>query len=173
MIRIIKIIEDVYSRLEKHVVGFIDSPPDIISRLLDYFKKSTHPPEAPKLTPSYESAARKNDSRLFSNKDIQQRISSIAESLTDHELETLCDKSTSKQLFGINFSLFIKVPAAANQATKKRAVKSPDGGNRWTWKYEFVRNGFRYAICTQWFRKNDPFVQKWLNAHESAPLQEK
>ena len=166
MIRTIKITEDVYSRLEKHAAGF-DSPSDVISRLLDYFEKNIHSPEAPKLTPSYESATRKDDGRLFSNTEIQQRISSIAESLTDHELETLCDKFISKQLFGIDLPLFIKVSVTENQATKRQAV-SLRGYKRWTWKYEFVRNRFRYAICTQWYPRNDPFVQEWLNDHEST-----
>ena len=161
----IEITEEVYSRLEKHVVGF-DNPSNVISRLLDSFEKNKYPPEISKSTPSYEATTRNNGGRIFSNKQIQQRISSVAESIADHELEQLCNESTSKGLFGISFPLFVKVPSTENQATKKQAVKSSDGVNRWTWKFEFVRNGFSYAICTQWYPKNDHFVQQWLNAHQ-------
>lgn len=157
----IEITKDVYSRLEKHVVGF-ETPSNVISRLIDSFEKK----ENAISLPSYQDSTRKKDARLFSNKDIQQRISSIAESITEDELESLCNENTSKDLFEISFPLFIKVPSTENQATKKQAVKSNDGVNRWTWKFEFVRDGFSYAICTQWYPKHDHLVQQWLNNHE-------
>lgn len=157
----IEITKKVYTRLEKHVVGF-DTPSNVISRLIDSFEKTEHT----KSSSPYKGTTRKKDNRLFSNKEIQQRISSIAQSITKHELESLCDENTSKELFGISFPLFIKVPSTENQATKKQSVKSNDGVNRWSWKFEFVRDGFSYAICTQWYPKNDLLVQQWLNAHE-------
>jgi len=42
------------------------------------------------------------------------------------------------------------------------AVKDEGGYNRWTWKYQFNKNGFAYAISTQWYDRNDEYVQKWL-----------
>lgn len=161
----IEITKEVYSRLEKHVVGF-DNPSSVISRLLDSFEKTDHLPETSEPSSSYQKTTQKNDGRLFNNKEIQRRVSSIAEFLPEHELERLCEEYTSKELFGISFPLFIKVASAANQATKKQAVKSNDGVNRWTWKFEFVRNGFSYAICTQWYPKCDRLVQQWLNSYE-------
>ena len=161
----IEITKEVYSRLEKHVVGF-DNPSNVINRLLDSFEKQ-HPIKSPKSSSSYQGTTNDNNGRLFSNKEIQQRISSIAETLPENELELLCNGHSSKDIFGISFPLFIKVSATANQAIKKQAVKSSDGVNRWTWKFEFIRNGFSYAICTQWYPKNDRFVQQWLNSHAS------
>jgi hypothetical protein len=79
------------------------------------------------------------------------------------ELEQLCTASTSKELFGISFPLFVRVPELSNLAQKRKAVRI-DGYNRWTWKYEFTRNGFAYAICTQWYPRNEPLVQKWLES---------
>lgn len=161
----IEISKEVYSRLEKHVVGF-DNPSNVINRLLDSFEEQ-QPTENSKLSSSYQGVINDNSGRLFSNKEIQQRISSVAKSLSENELEILCNEHRSKDIFGISFPLFIKVSAAENQATKKQAVQSRDGVNRWTWKFEIIRNGFSYAICTQWYPKNDRLVQQWLNTHES------
>lgn len=159
----IEITKEVYSRLEKHVVGF-DTPSNVINRLIDSFEKQQHT-KTPESKSSYQGTANDNNGRLFSNKEIQQRISFIAETLPENELELLCNEHSSRDIFGISFPLFVKVGATENQATKKRAVKSSDGVNRWTWKFEFIRNGFSYAICTQWYPKNDHFVQQWLNSH--------
>jgi hypothetical protein len=103
---------------------------------------------------------------LFTNREIQHRIAAAAQSLSGQELEHLCDEQTSKALFALSFPLFIRVSARANQATKREAVKSKDGVSRWTWKFEFEKEGYVYAVCTQWYPKNDPYVQKWLEAHE-------
>ena len=162
----IEVTKKVYSRLEKHAVGFGDDPSSVINRLLDSFERIEPEIKDPQPTRPYIVTARGKEHRLFNNKEIQQRISSIAESITAHELESLCNENKSKEIFGISFPLFIKVPSTANELTKKQAVKSNDGVNRWTWKFAFVRNGFSYAICTQWYPKHDPFVQQWVNAHE-------
>jgi len=159
----IEVTDEVYARLEKHVVGF-DNPSNVIKRILDSFEKQL-PFDRTKSTPSYKATS--DTHRIFSNKEIQKQISSVAEFLPEDELKTLCDEHTSKEIFGISFPLFIKVNSNANQTTKKQAVKSNDGVNRWTWKFEFIRNGFAYAICTQWYPKNDQLVQQWLSSHES------
>lgn len=160
----IEISKEVYSRLEKHVVGF-DNPSNVINRLLDSFEEQ-QPIENVKLRSSYQVVINNSD-RIFSNKEIQQRISSVAKSLSENELEMLCSEQISKEIFGISFPLFIKVSATDNQLEKKRAVQSSDGVNRWTWKFEFIRNNLSYAICTQWYPKNDHLVQQWLDSHES------
>jgi len=73
----------------------------------------------------------------------------VARELPLEELEQLCAASASKEMFGISFPLFVRVPELTNQAQKRKAVKTADDVSRWTWKYEFTRNGFAYAICTQ------------------------
>ena len=100
--------------------------------------------------------------RPYTNKEIQQKISAVARHLPLSELESLCHKSESKEVFDINFPLFVKLAATANQASKRAAVKTDDGVSRWTWKYEFERDGYIYAVCTQWYPKNDALVQDWL-----------
>ncbi len=160
----IEITKEIYSRLEKHVIGF-DSPSSVIGRMIDNYEN--HHLSIPSVNNvKNESNVNANHSRIFTNKEIQQRLSSIAESLPESELEMLCNEKTSKEVFGISFPLFVKVIATANQTTKKEAVKASDGVNRWTWKFEFSKNGFSYAICTQWYPKNDRFVQQWLNSHK-------
>jgi predicted CopG family antitoxin len=156
----IEISDEVFSRLEKHVIGF-DTPSNVINRLIENYEK-TQPSTKNKVKNSsnVESAR-----RIFSNKEIQQRISSIAETLPEDELELLCDAQFSKDTFGISFPLFIKVNAIENQATKKNIVKTNDGVSRWTWKFEFIKSGFSYGICTQWYRKNDLAVKEWLDSH--------
>lgn len=104
--------------------------------------------------------------RLFSNQEIQQRISQIARSLTTEELDKLCSPYESKDIFGINFPLFIKTPKNITGASKRSLVKDEAGINRWTWKYEFEKNDFLYAITTQWYEKNDSNVKQWLHKHE-------
>lgn len=78
----------------------------------------------------------------------------------------LCTKQGSKKEFKTSLPLFVKVRSTADPETKRKAVQSRDGVNRWTWKFEFVRNGFSYAICTQWGLRNDQLVRRWLDSHE-------
>ncbi len=101
----IEVTDEVYARLEKHVVGF-DNPSNVIKRILDSFEKQL-PFDRTKSTPSYKATS--DTHRLFSNKEIQKQISSVAEFLPEDELETLCDEHTSKDIFGISFPLFTKV----------------------------------------------------------------
>jgi len=161
----IEITKEVYSRLEKHVVGF-DSPSNVISRMIDSYERTESSSSAVSTEVKAQNIVKNSQDRIFSNKEIQQHVSKIAQSLPEQELEMLCNENASKEIFGISFPLFVKVVSTANQATKKEAVKSSDGVNRWTWKFEFSRNGFSYAICTQWYPKNDYFVQQWLNSHK-------
>lgn len=105
--------------------------------------------------------------RLFSNQEIQQRISKVAKSLTDQELEQLCGKRKSKEEFDINFPLFIRVPKNTSSSIHD-AVKDEQGVNRWTWKYQFEKDGFLYAITTQWYEKNDKHVKQWLSKYEES-----
>ena len=156
----IEISNEVFSRLEKHVVGF-DSPSNVINRLIDNYEK-TQKSEKNKVKKMNNP---KNDLRIFSNKEIQQRISLVAETLHENELKLLCDAQYSKEIFGISFPLFIKVNAVENQTTKRNIVKTNDGVGRWTWKFEFIKNGFSYGVCTQWYPKHDQAVKKWLDSH--------
>lgn len=152
MMRSIEISPDVYSRLEKLVVGF-DSPSNVIQRLLDY----------------YETAERNKapikSARQFSNREIQQKISKVASRFDDSKLEKYCDKEFSKSELGISFPLFIRAPVDSQQSFKINAVKSSDGVARWTWKFEFHRNDYAYAICTQWYKHHDQIVAGWLEAN--------
>ena len=106
--------------------------------------------------------------RLFSNQEIQFKISEAAQRLSSRELEKLCSPLASKEIFNINFPLFIKSPKNISEASKKEAVKDSKGANRWTWKYEFEKDGFLYAITTQWYERNDIFVKQWLIENEKC-----
>ncbi len=157
MCPVIRVTDELYQRLERHAVGF-DSPSKVIERLLDEVEGVETPPSE-----STGSSHTSTSSRLFTNKEIQQRIVEIARELPAQELEALCDSAVSKELFGISFPLFVRVSDKSNQATKRKAVKTPDGINRWTWKYEFSKDGYVYAICTQWYPKQDLYVKAWLD----------
>ena len=100
--------------------------------------------------------------RPFTNSEIQEKISMFARKLSDAELDKFCRKDYSKLIFDINFPLFLKVPDNYTYAQKSAAVRDVGGLNRWTWKYEFQRNGYSYAISTQWYARNDEYVQRWL-----------
>jgi 5-methylcytosine-specific restriction endonuclease McrA len=105
--------------------------------------------------------------RLFSNREIQSRISASAKHLPSNELDKLCDP-ISKEIFNISYELFLKVPKNMNEDSKRKAVKDSKGINRWTWKFEFEKGGFIYAITTQWFEKSDILVKNWLNKMEKC-----
>ena len=101
--------------------------------------------------------------RLFTNQEIQYEISSLAKTLPTHELEELCKPQPSKDLFNLNFPLFIRVSKNTTPASKREAVKDSKGINRWTWRYEFEKENYIYAITTQWYEKNDMLVKQWLH----------
>lgn len=89
--------------------------------------------------------------RLYSNKEIQEKVSKILPKLPTAELEKFCQKEYSKSIFDLNFPLLLKVPAHFTLMDKRDAVKDHSGLNRWTWKYEYERDGFMYALSTQWY----------------------
>ena len=161
MCPVVKISTGTYSRLEKHARGF-DSPSNVIDRILDHYEGIESSPEEKASEIEMNSLSPERRMRLYTNKEIQQKISKAAQHLPLGELEGLCHKEKSKNVFGINFPLFVKLPATANQMSKRAAVKTGDDVNRWTWKYELERDGYIYAVCTQWYPKNDALVQDWL-----------
>ncbi|MCX7066221.1 MAG: hypothetical protein NTW85_00745 [Methylococcales bacterium] len=106
--------------------------------------------------------------RLFSNQEIQRKISSIAKNISEDELELLCKKEESKKLFNLSIPLFIKCPKDISKELKNKVIKDAKGRNRWTWEFEFEfdRNNFIYAITTQWIQRNDIKVKEWLDNHQ-------
>lgn len=115
-----------------------------------------------------ENSKMSSKKRLFSNQEIQRRISKVAQKLPTNELEKYCKHQKSKELFDINFPLFKRIDTNASQALKSDAVKDAQGINRWTWKYEFEKDGFKYAITTQWYERNDKYVKQWLSKYEEC-----
>jgi hypothetical protein len=120
------------------------------------------------ITKSKQASKQASNKRLFSNQEIQLKISKVAQKLPTNELENYCELRRSKEVFNINFPLFKRVNANASQASKSEAVKDEQGMNRWTWKYEFEKDGFRYAITTQWYERNDKYVKQWLRKYEEC-----
>lgn len=108
----------------------------------------------------------KGKNRIFSNQEIQLRVSHAAQKLPSIELEKLCNPHHSKELFDINFPLFIRISKNISADAKSKVIKDSKGINRWTWKYEFEKDGFLYAITTQWYDKNDIHVKEWLRKSE-------
>lgn len=161
MCPVVKISPETYSRLEKHAVGF-DSPSNVIDRILDHYEGADFTTGVEASTQVKETSSPGLKKRLYTNKEIQQKIATVAQNLPISELDSLCRKPESKELFDINFPLFVKLPATANQMSKRAAVKTEDEVSRWTWKYEFKRDGFVFAICTQWYPKSDALVRDWL-----------
>lgn len=152
----IEVTQDVYKRLERLVIGF-DTPSNVIERLLDSYDRKEEP-----------SLEKKTTKRLFANNEIQKKVSALASEFSDSELLKYCDKEISKAKLGISFPLFVRVPATASQEMKRQAVKSTDGVSRWTWKFEFQKDGYSYAICTQWYPAHDEKVQTWLKSNSSG-----
>ncbi|WP_299391713.1 hypothetical protein [uncultured Gelidibacter sp.] len=100
--------------------------------------------------------------RLYSNIEIQEKISNALQNLSDADLDKFCRKSHSKVVFDIKNPLLLKVPTHFTATEKADAIKDEKGMDRYTWDYEFERNGFLYAIHTQWHARNDAYVQRWL-----------
>jgi len=161
----IPVSDEIYSRLEGLAVGF-DTPSSVIERLIHEHDKNIEESVGYDKNQTIPKSEEPSEKRLFTNREIQQRIAATAQNLSAQELEYLCDDQISKELFALSFPLFIRVSAKANQATKREAVKTNDGVSRWTWKFGFEKEGYAYAVCTQWFLRNDLYVKKWLEAHE-------
>lgn len=104
--------------------------------------------------------------RIYSNTEIQEKIAAAIKNLSDAEVDKFCKKSHSKMVFDISTPLFLKVPEHFTEAEKANALKDEKGVNRWTWDLEFNRNGFVYAMNTQWYARNDDYVQRWLQSVE-------
>ena len=86
--------------------------------------------------------------RIYSNTEIQEKIAAAIKNLSDAEVDKFCKKSHSKMVFDISTPLFLKVPEHFTETEKANALKDEKGVNRWTWDFEFKRNGFAYAMNT-------------------------
>ncbi|MDO9318948.1 MAG: hypothetical protein Q7V56_12200 [Gammaproteobacteria bacterium] len=161
----IRVTPQTYCRLEKHARGF-DTPSKVIERLLECFEKDLPNDNSLASPLGYIDSTLEDKGRRLPNKEIQKRVAMAAQVLTDEELEEFCDLQHSKDVFGINFPLFVRLPSASNKAEKKKAVRTPDDVPRWTWRFEFERSGHLYAITTQWYEWNESAVEQWLKAHE-------
>jgi len=157
MSQVIRIPSKIYFRLTQHAVGF-DTPANVIEKLLNHYEGV----ETTVLAPNKTSL----NKRLFCNKEIEEKISQVARRISEDELEQLCDKKTSKELFNIDYALFIKCSNNISGSSKRDAVKDEQGISRWTWKFEFERNNFLYAITTQWYQRHDIKVKEWLFKHK-------
>lgn len=109
--------------------------------------------------------APKQTNRLYSNREIQEKIAFHVQKLPIEIIEKFCDKAYSKSIFDLNFPLLLKVSEHFTLAEKRAAVKDHTGLSRWTWKFEFEKGRFAYAITTQWYPWNDVFVEQWLKKH--------
>ncbi len=100
--------------------------------------------------------------RIYTNQFIQEKLAEIVKSKPIDTLNKFCTKEYSKSIFDINYPLLVKAPTNWRYEQKRELVKDNKGVNRWTWKYEFQKKGFSYAITTQWYDRNDEYVQRWL-----------
>ena len=100
--------------------------------------------------------------RLYTNRFIQEELASILKDLSEKELDKFCDADYSKTIFDNNYPLLVKVPSNYKYGDKMKAVKDHNGINRYTWKFEFQKNGYSYAMSTQWYDRNDEYVRRWL-----------
>lgn len=159
---VIRVNENLYQELEKLAVGF-DTPTNVIERLVNFYHQNRKGDELPPIDKPAESKA----GRIYDNAEIQRLICHTAADLPPKELDQLCNQEYSKKELGLSFPLFVRVNEKASRLEKARAVKDDKGRNRWTWKYSFNRNGYDFAVCTQWYSKHDPLVRDWLKKHES------
>lgn len=104
----------------------------------------------------------KKPNRIYTNSEIQIKISERLNKLHPSELEKYFDKDYCKEIFNINFPLLLKTQSSTPSERKREMVKD-NGINRWSWKYKFEKENYLYAICTQWYEWNDEYVQSWLN----------
>jgi phosphomevalonate kinase len=103
--------------------------------------------------------------RIYTNREIQETIANVISKFSQSDLDKYCRQDYSKMVFDINFPLILKVPDYYTYTEKSEAVKDEGGMNRWTWKFEFRKNGYTYAITTQWYARHDEDVQRWLRKH--------
>ena len=109
-----------------------------------------------------KSKSNNNDERLYTNTEIQIKISEKAQTLSDDELNKLCDKDYSKYTFKNTYPIFVRVPQNASTEERELAIKDHNNFKRWTVKYEFNKNNYSYFITTMWYPKNDEYVKDWL-----------
>ena len=100
--------------------------------------------------------------RLYNNTEIQELIVAKARTFKNTDLERYCRDDYSKIKFDLNYSLFIKMPKDSSQEMLENSVQDHNQLNRWTWAYKFNVGDYIYAITTQWYDRNDEYVQKWL-----------
>ena len=103
-----------------------------------------------------------NAERLFSNTEIQIKITERAQTLSDVDLNKLCDRDYSKATFNNSYPIFVKVPQNSSKEERQSAIKDHKDKSRWTIRYEFIRNNYSYFITTQWYPRNDVYVKDWL-----------
>lgn len=99
--------------------------------------------------------------RIYTNREIQELIFEKLNQLEPFELDKFCDKDYSKTIFDINFSLLRKIHRDSSLEKKKELIIN-NGLNRWTWKFTIEKGNYIYALCTQWYDRNDIYVKKWL-----------
>jgi len=104
--------------------------------------------------------------RIYTNREIQETIARVISEFSQSDLNKYCRITDSKRDFNLNFSLLYKVPYYHSKIEKSKMVKDHNGIARWTWKFEFTKNGYVYAISTQWYARNDAYVQSWLKKHD-------
>jgi hypothetical protein len=103
-----------------------------------------------------------NNSRIYTNTEIQIKVSNALKNFNHLELDKLCDTDLSNEIFNLNFSLLIKLRKDFSKEKIEELIKR-NGLNRWTLKYPIEKNDSIYAITTQWYPRNDEFVKRWLN----------
>ena len=107
----------------------------------------------------------KRKDRIYNNTEIQELIVEKAKSFTNSELEKYCKDDYSKIMFDLNYSLFIKMPSNSSQEILDASIQDHNEQNRWTWRYKFQVGDYVYVITTQWYDRNDEYVQKWLRTN--------
>lgn len=105
------------------------------------------------------------NNRIYSNTEIQRKISNALKKFSELELDRFCNKEYSKEIFNLNFSLLVKLRKDFSKEKKKELIKV-NGLNRWTLKYPIEKNNSVYVITTQWYPWNDEYVKRWLNKNE-------
>lgn len=107
--------------------------------------------------------------RLYTNTEIQEKITEVAKDLEMDELKKLCEKEYSKKTFNRKnrFPVFTRISENSSIEERRLARKDDKGYNRWTDKYQFKRNGYIYYVSTQWYDYNDEYVKRWLNSKHS------
>jgi len=159
---VIRVNENLYEKLEKLAVGF-DTPANVIERLVNFYNLKDIGKELPPL----DKPTKLKAGRLYDNAKIQRLICYTATSLPSEELDQLCNLEYSKEQLGLNFPLLVRVNEKVSRSERAEAVKDSKGRNRWTWKHSFNRDGYDFAVSTQWYPKHDPLVRDWLKKHES------